>query len=82
MNCDPHIVRRSNDLCQPCLLEMWRLARGRTISLCKNHGVTLTSACLNGALPVDCCQVAMRALGFEPKKEEIQKMISDVDATW
>merc|ERR1711987_23856 len=23
--------------------------------------------------------VAMRALGFEPKKEEIQKMISDVD---
>eukprot|EP00438_Fugacium_kawagutii_P004490 Skav200089 [mRNA] locus=scaffold694:186137:195650:- [translate_table: standard] len=25
--------------------------------------------------------VAMRALGFEPKKEEIQKMISDVDVT-
>ncbi|CAK9063973.1 unnamed protein product [Durusdinium trenchii] len=24
----------------------------------------------------------MRALGFEPKKEEIQKMISDVDASW
>ena len=24
----------------------------------------------------------MRALGFEPKKEEIQKMISDVDVTW
>lgn len=24
-------------------------------------------------------QVAMRALGFEPKKEEIKKMISDVD---
>merc|ERR1712062_671427 len=24
-------------------------------------------------------EVAMRALGFEPKKEEIQKMISDVD---
>merc|ERR1739844_642813 len=24
-------------------------------------------------------KVAMRALGFEPKKEEIQKMISDVD---
>ena len=24
----------------------------------------------------------MRALGFEPKKEEIQKMISDVDAPW
>ena len=24
-------------------------------------------------------KVAMRALGFEPKKEKIQKMISDVD---
>ena len=24
-------------------------------------------------------KVAMRALGFEPKKEEIQKMIADVD---
>lgn len=24
-------------------------------------------------------QVAMRALGFEPKKEEIKKMISEVD---
>ena len=24
-------------------------------------------------------QVAMRALGFEPKKEEIRKMISDID---
>jgi len=23
--------------------------------------------------------VAMRALGFEPKKEEIKKMISDID---
>lgn len=30
-----------------------------------------------------CCgytaQVAMRALGFEPKKEEIKKMIAEVD---
>ena len=24
-------------------------------------------------------QVAMRALGFDPKKEEIKKMISDID---
>lgn len=24
-------------------------------------------------------QVAMRALGFEPRKEEIKKMISDID---
>lgn len=27
----------------------------------------------------NCLQVAMRALGFEPKKEEIKKMISDID---
>ncbi|XP_067404679.1 centrin-2 isoform X2 [Emydura macquarii macquarii] len=26
-----------------------------------------------------CGMVAMRALGFEPKKEEIKKMISDID---
>lgn len=25
------------------------------------------------------CKVAMRALGFEPKKEEIKKMIGEVD---
>jgi Ca2+-binding EF-hand superfamily protein len=25
------------------------------------------------------CQVAMRALGFEPKKEEIKKMVAEVD---
>ena len=29
---------------------------------------------------IECnMQVAMRALGFEPKKEEIKKMLSDVD---
>lgn len=28
---------------------------------------------------VTLLQVAMRALGFEPKKEEIKKMISEVD---
>lgn len=27
----------------------------------------------------DFAQVAMRALGFEPKKEEIKKMIADID---
>ena len=26
-----------------------------------------------------CVQVAMRALGFEPKKEEIRRMIADID---
>ena len=31
-------------------------------------------------LQSDCIlQVAMRALGFEPKKEEIKKMIAEVD---
>ena len=35
-------------------------------------------------LPLYVCvfvrvQVAMRALGFEPKKEEIKRMISDID---
>lgn len=29
--------------------------------------------------PVSVPQVAMRALGFEPKKEEIKKMIADID---
>ena len=27
---------------------------------------------------MESSQVAMRALGFEPKKEEIKKMISDI----
>lgn len=31
------------------------------------------------ALNVVFPQVAMRALGFEPKKEEIKKMIADID---
>ena len=26
-----------------------------------------------------CLQVAMRALGFEPKKEEIRKMVNEID---
>lgn len=26
-----------------------------------------------------CIQVAMRALGFEPKREEIKKMIAEID---
>ena len=39
--------------------------------------------CLQGpwyfSIILDTWKVAMRALGFEPKKEEIQKMIADVD---
>ncbi|XP_046394933.1 centrin-2 isoform X2 [Ischnura elegans] len=33
----------------------------------------------SGKLEVKLLKVAMRALGFEPKKEEIKKMISEVD---
>ncbi|XP_072288967.1 uncharacterized protein cetn4 [Eucyclogobius newberryi] len=32
-----------------------------------------------GAIDVKELKVAMRALGFEPKKEEIKKMIADID---
>lgn len=37
--------------------------------------------CMQGNNCIFACfiQVAMRALGFEPKKEEIKKMISDID---
>ena len=36
---------------------------------------------LDGSEKIDAkeLKVAMRALGFEPKKEEIKKMISDID---
>ena len=37
--------------------------------------------CVDGSEKIDAkeLKVAMRALGFEPKKEEIKKMISDID---
>jgi hypothetical protein len=34
---------------------------------------------LAGTIDAKELKVAMRALGFEPKKEEIKKMISDID---
>ena len=34
---------------------------------------------LLGTIDAKELKVAMRALGFEPKKEEIKKMISDID---
>lgn len=43
---------------------------GRESFLCVHHSHTFS---------LTLCQVAMRALGFEPKKEEIKKMIGDVD---
>merc|ERR1739848_761884 len=33
----------------------------------------------SGAIDAKELKVAMRALGFEPKKEEVKKMISDID---
>jgi Ca2+-binding EF-hand superfamily protein len=35
--------------------------------------------CIIGTIDAKELKVAMRALGFEPKKEEIKKMISDID---
>ncbi|XP_058703601.1 centrin-2 isoform X1 [Poecile atricapillus] len=34
---------------------------------------------VGASLGLEVTEVAMRALGFEPKKEEIKKMISDID---
>lgn len=34
---------------------------------------------VTGTIDAKELKVAMRALGFEPKKEEIKKMISDID---
>jgi Ca2+-binding EF-hand superfamily protein len=39
----------------------------------------LTHFCYSGTIDAKELKVAMRALGFEPKKEEIKKMISDID---
>lgn len=46
-----------------------------------NRLVILASTALTFAGTIDAkeLKVAMRALGFEPKKEEIKKMISDID---
>ena len=37
------------------------------------------SVCYPGSIDAKELKVAMRALGFEPKKEEIKKMIADID---
>ena len=34
---------------------------------------------VSGTIDAKELKVAMRALGFEPKKEEIKKMIADID---
>jgi len=44
------------------------------------HYIILSIKCPKiGTIDAKELKVAMRALGFEPKKEEIKKMISDID---
>lgn len=43
------------------------------------HTAVTTPQQLQFSLLLSVSQVAMRALGFEPKKEEIKKMIADID---
>ncbi len=57
-----------------------------TCCRCSNssmHSSFCTSCCISllfvGTIDAKELKVAMRALGFEPKKEEIKKMISDID---
>lgn len=48
------------------------------ICLTRYMAVIVRSRCA-GTIDAKELKVAMRALGFEPKKEEIKKMISDID---
>lgn len=43
------------------------------------HAMRMASLLSEGTIDAKELKVAMRALGFEPKKEEIKKMISDID---
>jgi centrin-1 len=43
------------------------------------HVPSLCFEIATGSIDAKELKVAMRALGFEPKKEEIRKMISDID---
>ena len=42
-------------------------------------GVNGAPAVSTGTIDAKELKVAMRALGFEPKKEEVKKMIADID---
>lgn len=49
-------------------------------NMCLMQGdMTFLSVCDSISTSPPLFQVAMRALGFEPKKEEIKKMIGEVD---
>jgi hypothetical protein len=45
----------------------------------KHHLIDWICINFSGTIDAKELKVAMRALGFEPKKEEIKKMISDID---
>ena len=48
--------------------------------VCRALSFLMVAALLgSGSIDAKELKVAMRALGFEPKKEEIKKMISDID---
>ena len=53
---------------------MFQWSYKKRLERCKNARWNLAASPMESFV-----QVAMRALGFEPKKEEIQKMIQDVD---
>lgn len=50
-----------------------------SISIYINLNKLLSPPVFLGTIDAKELKVAMRALGFEPKKEEIKKMISDID---
>ena len=61
--------------------ERERIKGARTLItiMCPGVVVVFFSLCASLSAHLTLCQVAMRALGFEPKKEEIKKMIVEVD---
>lgn len=69
---------QNRDLCSDKLsLAVFFFSLFIIIYLCST---LINSICLSpGTIDAKELKVAMRALGFEPKKEEIKKMISDID---
>ena len=57
-----------------------RVTHADPVSSCRAPPLSLCCVlCVPGTIDAKELKVAMRALGFEPKKEEIKKMISDID---
>ena len=62
----PHALSCSDTVCEDCVEEI-------------KETFDLFDTDSSGSIDPEKVKAAMRALGFEPKKEEIQNMISDVD---